>query len=74
MKHVGKIVKINDKNFVQVINETGTEKTYPIFNGKNFKFEENQEVNFSIVDEFTHPDLFEFIPWGEGLEMAMIFR
>lgn len=32
-----------------------------------------QEVLFELVDEFTHPDLFKDIAWGEGTLCAKIF-
>jgi len=33
---------------------------------------EGKEVEFEIVDEFTHQELFRNIPWGEGIECAKI--
>lgn len=32
------------------------------------------EVNFEIVDEFTHPQLFESISWGDGPPCAKLIK
>jgi hypothetical protein len=29
-------------------------------------------VEFEIIDEFTHPQLFEHVGWGEGITCAKI--
>jgi hypothetical protein len=36
------------------------------------KYEDGTEVEFMIVDEFTHPDLFHTISWGDGITCAWI--
>jgi hypothetical protein len=30
-------------------------------------------VEFEIIDEFTHPQLFEHVGWGDGITCAKIF-
>jgi hypothetical protein len=36
------------------------------------RYENGTEVEFMIVDEFTHSDLFQTISWGEGTACAWI--
>jgi hypothetical protein len=38
------------------------------------KYEDGTEVEFMIVDEFTHPDLFHTISWGEGTVCAWVIE
>lgn len=35
-------------------------------------YDEGSEVNFIIVDEFTHPDLFKDVAWGDGTRSALL--
>ena len=50
-------------------------KTLPIYNlkfGSEKVFNIGSEVEFEIVDEFSHPVLFDNVPWGEGYKCAKI--
>jgi hypothetical protein len=38
------------------------------------KYEDGTEVEFMIVDEFTHPDFFQTISWGEGTVCAWVIE
>ena len=33
---------------------------------------DGKEVNFDIIDEFTHPELYKFSAWGEGYGYAKL--
>lgn len=35
---------------------------------------EGAEVDFDVVDEFTHPELFTNKAWGEGVNYAKLTR
>lgn len=34
----------------------------------------NQPVTFELIDEFTHPHLFESVGWGDGSTCAKIIK
>jgi len=36
------------------------------------KYEDGLEIEFLLIDEFTHPDLFHTISWGDGTTCAWI--
>lgn len=69
----GLVVEYFDNNTEQV-------KSLPIYNS-NFSITNNfnskipdasVEVDFEIVDEFTHPWLFDNVSWGDGFKCAKI--
>jgi hypothetical protein len=33
---------------------------------------ENKEVEFEITDEFTHPELYRGVGWGDGIKYAKL--
>lgn len=33
---------------------------------------EGREVEFELVDEFTHPQYYQNVGWGDGIKMAKI--
>ncbi len=72
----GKIVSLDNGEMGVLSNDIlGT----PIYlsihpSNKTQEFKENDSVEFIIVDEFTHPNLFQKISWGEGTETAYILK
>lgn len=41
---------------------------HPKFESDNLK--NDDEIDFEITDEFTHPELYEHIGWGDGISYA----
>jgi hypothetical protein len=35
---------------------------------------ENKEVEFEITDEFTHPELYRGVGWGDGIKYAKLIK
>jgi hypothetical protein len=69
----GIIVKTKDSCVIEY--ETGTvplKVTLPIHQDDIAQVESGQLVEFIIVDEFTHPQLFYNIGWGDGVTCAKI--
>lgn len=48
------------------------EKDSQIFDNIEARIANNPRVQFEIVDEFTHPHLFEGIGWGDGMPCAKL--
>jgi len=73
----GKLLKDNKGWFVHYYDSFGAPKEMSVYYkdqdwlcpGDNGK-----EINFEIVDEFTHPKLFENIGWGDGPACANIIK
>ena len=65
------VLKHNGKNWV-VSYCNRSEKELPLYYKDDkiinelFKRDEVKPVLFEIIDEFSHPQLFQEIPWGEG--------
>jgi hypothetical protein len=53
----------------------GIEEILKIFPDSYLLFldqDENKEVEFQVVDEFTHPELYKDIGWGDGEKFAKL--
>jgi len=61
----GILKKIGQEMFV-----TQGENHYPIVNSENLEAE--TIVEFDIIDEFTNPELYEGVGWGDGIKYALI--
>ena len=57
IKHLGVIYPIWDRDLAQI-------KAYSILPGDT--------VEFEIIDEFTNPEFFEHVGWGDGVTCAKI--
>lgn len=69
----GIIVKTKDKCVIEY--ETGTvplKVLLPIHPDDIKQVEPGQLVEFMIVDEFTHPQLFYNVGWGDGITCGKI--
>jgi hypothetical protein len=69
----GIIVKTKDSCVIEY--ETGTvplKVTLPIHHDDIAQVKSGQLVEFIIVDEFTHPQLFYNVGWGDGITCAKI--
>ena len=69
----GIIVKTKDKCVIEY--ETGTvpvRVSIPIHLDDITTVESGQQVHFIIVDEFTHPELFGHVGWGDGITCGKI--
>jgi hypothetical protein len=69
----GIIVKTKDKCVIEY--ETGTvplRVSLPIHPDDIATVESGQQVQFIIVDEFTHPELFYNVGWGDGITCGKI--
>ncbi len=73
---IGKIVSLENGEMGVLSNEIlGTPIFLPIHPAnKTQELKENDDVDYIIVDEFTHPNLFQNIPWGEGTETAYVLK
>lgn len=62
--------------YVVTINETTSIKEtlplYPITPSFNLFF--GKEVEFEITDEFTHPELYRGVGWGDGIKYAKLIN
>jgi hypothetical protein len=69
----GIIVKTKDECVIEY--ETGTvplQVSLPIHPDDIATVESGQQVQFIIVDEFTHPELFYNVGWGDGTTCGKI--
>ena len=48
-------------------------RTLPIYKGDKIPYV-GCIVNFKIVDEFSHPHLFEDVSWGDGVKCAKLIN
>ena len=67
----GNIVIEKDEVLVEYINSYGFSKRIPVFKPTR-EFNANESVEFDIVDEFTHPQLFTDVGFFEGTAHALI--
>jgi len=70
-------ITINTTSGIQVkyIDDYDKLKILPIYNiefGSEKIIDVDSEVEFEIVDEFSHPHLFENVSWGDGYKCAKI--
>jgi hypothetical protein len=52
-------------------------KTFPLYKSDADQLEinvfgEHGEVEFEIIDEFTHPEYYHGVGWGDGIKMAKL--
>jgi hypothetical protein len=69
----GKIIK-DDWWSVEYINN-GVKEILKIYNDDLVLFldeDHGKEVEFEIVEEFSHPELFSKIGWGDGQRLAKL--
>jgi hypothetical protein len=69
----GKIIISEGENMVEYRNAYEKIRTIPVFSSE-FELNEGADVEFTIVDEFTHPHLFRNVPIYEGMPSAVIQR
>lgn len=69
----GKIVLKGEEYFVEYSTNYGRDRTIPVFKPDS-EFINGEKVNFEIVDEFTHPQLFRDVPIFDGIESAKIIK
>lgn len=69
----GNLVRKDNEWVVRYLTENG-EKELPLYHKSNVSnlTEDNTEVHFEIVDEFTHPRLFEDVDFMSGVESAKL--
>ena len=71
------VVSYDGEKWIVTYND-GVEKIVPVYykNVKSIEATWGKKlvtgVNFELVDEFTHPDLFYGISWGEGSVCAKL--
>jgi hypothetical protein len=71
----GKLVTNNNTLAVEYNNSEGVSNILPLhpYDQKTFSYnKQSPNIEFDIVDEFTHPNLFHNIGWGDGLKCAKI--
>ena len=69
----GKIVLKGEEYFVEYSTNYGRARIIPVFKPDS-EFVDGEMVNFEIVDEFTHPQLFRDVPIFDGIESAKIIK
>ena len=74
---IGTLLKMRNGWYVKRIEEGEWETYYPIhYNNIEQTNKDslvlNNKVVFEIVDEFTHPQLFENVAWGESKKYAYL--
>jgi len=69
----GNIIISEGERMVEYRNAYSKIRTIPVFSSE-FELTEGADVEFTIVDEFTHPQLFRNVPLYEGLPSAVIQR
>ena len=71
----GIIVKTKDKCVIEY--ETGTvplKVSLPIHPDDIEQVVQGQQVEFIMVDEFTHPELFYNVGWGDGITCGKLIN
>ena len=67
-------IKIKDSELlVEYLNSFGITRTIPVFKPDR-EFTEGEQVDFEIVDEFTHPKLFRDVSLFNGTPSAQIIK
>lgn len=69
----GKIVLKGEEYFVEYSTNYGRDRQIPVFKPDS-EFIDGEAVDFEIVDEFTHPQLFRDVPLFDGTESARIIK
>lgn len=74
---IGTLLKMRNGWYVKRIEEGEWETYYPIHSNSIEQTHKdslvlNNEVVFEIIDEFTHPQLFENVAWGESKKYAYL--
>jgi len=69
----GNIVIEKDEVLVEYLNSYGFSKRIPVFKPTR-EFKATESVEFDIVDEFSHPQLFTDVGLFEGTAHAMIIE
>ena len=69
----GKIVLKDEEYFVEYSTNYGRDRQIPVFKPES-EFVDGEKVDFEIVDEFTHPQLFRDVPIFDGTESARIIN
>jgi hypothetical protein len=69
----GKIIKKDKEFLVEYLNTYGIMRTVPVYKPKADLVEDTQ-VEFEIVDEFSHPKLFADVALFEGMPSARIIN
>jgi hypothetical protein len=67
----GIITTISEELFVVKTEEGEWETHYPL-HPSSIKLPPGTIVEFDIIDEFTNPELYEGIGWGDGQEYAIV--
>ena len=70
---IGKIVLKDGEYFVEYSTNYGRDRKIPVFKPDS-EFVEGEMVDFEIVDEFTHPQLFADVSLFDGTQSAMIIK
>ena len=66
------ILKIIGKDLYVVTTEEGEWETHYPLHPSSIKLPIGSDVEFDIIDEFTNPELYEGIGWGDGQEYAIV--
>jgi hypothetical protein len=66
----GKVKKVNDVNYFEV-DVNGSKVVYPILKS-NVMLLDGVTYNFSFADEFTNPDLFGNVSWGDSVKSVIV--
>lgn len=69
----GKIIKNGEEFLVEYLNTYGIVRTVPVYK-PNANLVEGLQVDFEIVDEFSHPKLFADVGLFEGMPSARIIN
>jgi hypothetical protein len=69
---VGIFVEIDDELVIQRLGVN-----YPIYDRdldriKTYAILPGDSVEFELIDEFTHPEFFEHVGWGDGVTCAKL--
>ena len=67
----GLIVNKNGEPQVEYLTVYGRTKMIPVFKPDS-EFKDGEKVEFEIVDEFTHPQLFRDVALFDGVPSALI--
>lgn len=63
-------VELKDNRFCVVLDNKPV-KCYPLYDIEH-EFMIGDEVDVEIIDEFTHPEFYHNVGWGDGERMAKL--